>query len=454
MRDYKIYPKQFLFDKVHIDKSRCFMIMPFSNEYRGVYADIKAELSDIGIVCNRVDEIKGSKPIMNKIITEILKSRYIIADLSECNANVFYELGIAHSFRDSRNILLLKQRKSRYPFDLSHLPYIEYSPENPIQLREIVKKFINESKYAADFVDALLLHDISINTVDGHNNYIEYIQDYFESEIDNYTRILNGNDAVFDSEDLNSAFIEYEKLISGAFCEQPTEMMSGIIRVYSELLASCTDDDIIKKYVDRLFERILVRDNRFEEYHIVWKTDIMLELAKKSKILEVCMPWIIEYFSRSKASNIDLNRYKLEKFLVETDNEKINDMIIESIYHNDCHVREHMADIIGSKSLIRGADTLIKRLSMEENYYTIGSIVEAIGRTASPNKGMPAIETWISEHGKEILEANQSFILKHLYHGIARLDSDGNPHLTNFINEFGSYMQENKVGPIDYIMVS
>lgn len=448
MRDYKIYPKQFLFDKVHIDKSRCFMIMPFSNEYRGVYADIKAELSDIGIMCNRVDEIKGSKPIMNKIITEILKSRYIIADLSECNANVFYELGIAHSFRDSRNILLLKRKESKYPFDLSHLPYVEYSPENMLQLREIVKKFINESRYAADFVDALFLHDISINTVDGRNNYIEYIQDYFESEIDNYTRILNGNSALYSYEDLNKAFTEYEYLLSEAFQDQSTEMMSGIIRVYAELLASCTDDEIIKKYVAKLFEQIPVWDNRFEEYHIVWKTDIMIGLAKKNKVLEVCMPWIIEYFSRSKASNIDLNRYKLEKFLVETDNERINDIIIESLYHNDCHVREHMADIIGSKSLVRGSDTLIKRLDIEENYYTIGSIVEAIGKTATPDKGMPAIETWISKKGNDIIVANQSFLLKHLYHAIARLDSDGNSHLTNFIKIFGPYLQENKVGPI------
>lgn len=449
MTDYKIYPKQFLFDKVHVDKSRCFMIMPFSDNYRGVYADIKSELSDIGILCNRVDEIKGSKPIMNKIITEILKSRYIIADLSECNANVFYELGIAHSFRDSRNILLLKQRGSKYPFDLSHLPYIEYSPDNPMQLKETVKKFINESRYAADFVDALLLHDIVINTVDGHNNYIEYVQDRFEAQIDDYTRIISGNDVVMDDDDLSRVFNEYEVFIHDAMCDQSAEMLAGIIKIYSELLSCCMSDNVIKKYTARFSELILARDTRYKEYHLGWKIEIMLALAKKGKVLDVCMPWIIEYFSRSKASNIDLNRYKLEKFLIETDNEKINDMIIEAIYNSDCHVREHMADIIGNKSLCRGADTLIMRLRVEENYYTISSIIEAIGRIAPAEKGMAAIEEWLSEHGIEIIEKNQSFILKHIYHGIARLDTEGNPHLVKFMERYGSYMQENKVGPID-----
>lgn len=449
MSDYKIYPKQFLSENVHVEKNRCFVIMPFSDDYRGTYAEIKAELGDLGIICNRVDEIRGSKPIMNKIITEILKARYIIADLSECNANVFYELGIAHSFRDSRNILLVKQKESKYPFDLSHLPYIEYTPDNSFGLREIVKRFINESMYAADFVDALALHGVSLNTIDGRNNYIEYLQDRFESQVDIFTQILNEGDKIADNDALISAFQMYEDFILESIHDQSEEMMAGIIKIYSILLSCCSNEVVSRKYVSRFSEHLLSMDTKYEEQHIAWKTDLMLLLAKRGRMLDICMQWIIGYFSRSKASCIDLNRYKLEKFLVETDNERINDMIIEAVYDSDCHIREHMSDIIGSKSLMRGYNTLINRLRVEENYYTISSIVEAIGRTAPPNEGMEAIETWIAENGSEIIESNQAFILKHLYHAIAMLDTDGHPCLKSFMKEYGDKMQQNKVGPID-----
>lgn len=90
MKDYKIYPKQFINDKIPIEKNRCFMLMPFSPEFDYIYGTIKKDLNENGLICNRADEIAGSKPILNKILTEILKSRYIIADLTDYNPNVFY----------------------------------------------------------------------------------------------------------------------------------------------------------------------------------------------------------------------------------------------------------------------------------------------------------------------------------------------------------------------------
>ena len=42
MEDYKIYPKQFQFDKVIIEKKSCFMIMPFSSEFNSIYGIISS----------------------------------------------------------------------------------------------------------------------------------------------------------------------------------------------------------------------------------------------------------------------------------------------------------------------------------------------------------------------------------------------------------------------------
>lgn len=448
MSEYKIYPKQFLFDKLPIEKNRCFMIMPFNSIYDGIYGIIKDELGNIGISCHRADEINGSKPIMNKVISEILRSRYIIADLSECNANVFYELGIAHSFRDSRNILLIKQKNANYPFDLSHLPYIEYDPDNIFSLRATIRAFIQESRYAADFIDALMIHNISSFIVDGKNNYIEFIQDYFEDKVDIYTEILNGKH-FSDENCIDEAIERYEEFLISSMASQNDEIVSGVVKVYILILSNCEFQDVIQKYARRLSDKIIMANEHFADKLSLWEMNLMISLAKNGKCLEYCMPWIIHYFSRSKASNIDLSRYRLERFLVENKNPDINGMIIDSVYSDDCHIREHMADIIGEKKLTQAYDALKNQLMIEENYYTISSIVEAIGKIAPKSDGMKTIETWIDIHGHEIIDENQFFILKHLYHGIVRLDDDDNKHGMKFMDRFKIYMQENKVGPID-----
>lgn len=46
---------------------------------------------------------------------------------------------------------------------------------------------------------------------------------------------------------------------------------------------------------------------------------------------------------------------------------------------------------------------------MEENWFTIGSIVEAIGRIAPLEEGMQIIEKWIDENGERMIQEKQFF---------------------------------------------
>lgn len=47
---------------------------------------------------------------------------------------------------------------------------------------------------------------------------------------------------------------------------------------------------------------------------LIWKTDLAIALAKANKMMDIILPWIIQYFSQTKTASIDLNRYKLEAF--------------------------------------------------------------------------------------------------------------------------------------------
>lgn len=130
MKEYKIYPKEFRNENIIIQKNKCFVIMPFKKDYDLLYGNLKESLEESGYNCTRADDISGSTVIMNKILCEMLSSQFVIADLTSLNANVFYELGIAHSFKDAKNVIIIKRKNEECPFDLSHLSYINYNENN------------------------------------------------------------------------------------------------------------------------------------------------------------------------------------------------------------------------------------------------------------------------------------------------------------------------------------
>ena len=191
MNDYIIYPKQLSRQSIPIERNHCFFLMPFSKEFDVIYGTIKQYLNDENYICNRADEISGSTPIVAKILTNIIKSQYINVDITKCNPNVFYELGISHTLKEARNVLLLKQKNYDAPFDIKHLTYLEYDPQNLKLISSQICAFLNESKTKNEFYEALRQHGI-INYIDESNNdIIELIISHLdESSIECLTQIF------------------------------------------------------------------------------------------------------------------------------------------------------------------------------------------------------------------------------------------------------------------------
>jgi hypothetical protein len=70
--------------------------MPFKEEFNSIYNAVKRIAKDEEFYCIRADEImKGI--ITDDIFNRISNSFVIIADLTDKNPNVFYELGVAHT---------------------------------------------------------------------------------------------------------------------------------------------------------------------------------------------------------------------------------------------------------------------------------------------------------------------------------------------------------------------
>lgn len=123
-----MYPKEyFLRQALQCEFGTAFVLMPFKKEFEKVYATLNGALeSGLHFECSRADESFGSGPILEDILKHIEEAEFVIADLTDRNANVFYELGIAQTRREKKNVVLLCQNVEDIPFDLREFRFIPY----------------------------------------------------------------------------------------------------------------------------------------------------------------------------------------------------------------------------------------------------------------------------------------------------------------------------------------
>jgi hypothetical protein len=117
-----------------VNPDLCFVLMPFSAEFKNVYQEIKEAVTDYaGFRCLRADELAVPSKITEDIWLHIQRSRFLIADITGSNANVFYEVGLSHAL--NKPVILLVREGTEVPFDLKAVRYLHYSPTNFGDLR-------------------------------------------------------------------------------------------------------------------------------------------------------------------------------------------------------------------------------------------------------------------------------------------------------------------------------
>ncbi len=92
------------------------------------------EESGLGYVCER--SVAGRQNTIKGILESLNQANIVIADLTDNNPNVFYELGIRHTL--ANRTILIAQREEHVPFDLRPYPVAFYS-ESPAKIAEFKK---------------------------------------------------------------------------------------------------------------------------------------------------------------------------------------------------------------------------------------------------------------------------------------------------------------------------
>ena len=108
----------------------CFVMMPFGVWYDRYYQEIYIPaIRDAGFEPVRADELFSTGSEVEQIWEQIEKSKVLLADLTDKNPNVFYELGLAHAAR--KPVVFTAAKVEDVPFDLRHLRVIVYENREP-----------------------------------------------------------------------------------------------------------------------------------------------------------------------------------------------------------------------------------------------------------------------------------------------------------------------------------
>jgi hypothetical protein len=79
-----------------------------------------------GIEVSRSDDVAAPGTITTDILTRLMHSTFVVADITYPNPNVFYELGIRHACRPGTILVRDKNAPHPAPFDVSQQRYIDY----------------------------------------------------------------------------------------------------------------------------------------------------------------------------------------------------------------------------------------------------------------------------------------------------------------------------------------
>jgi hypothetical protein len=144
LTETELFPKK----QFKVDDRLCFILMPFDEKYSSVYDNIRHATEEMGLKAKRADNIFNVKPIIHDVWEHINKAKFLIANLSGKNPNVFYEVGLSHAL--NKKVILITYSMKDVPFDLRHLRCIVYKDmmdgagEFKDSLIQTIKELMNE----------------------------------------------------------------------------------------------------------------------------------------------------------------------------------------------------------------------------------------------------------------------------------------------------------------------
>jgi hypothetical protein len=129
--------------EISVNQKQVFVGMPFRKKFEDVYKlGIVPVLEKHKLKPWKADEEPSNIDILCKICENLQESKYAIMNITDWNANVLFEVGLAYGL--GKNVILIKDKESEVPVDLRGMEYRQY--ESIEDLSKELEKFFSDKK--------------------------------------------------------------------------------------------------------------------------------------------------------------------------------------------------------------------------------------------------------------------------------------------------------------------
>jgi uncharacterized RDD family membrane protein YckC len=126
-----------------MDRPLCTVLIPFDAAGRARFEILQQIGQELGFETMRVAQYYSSGMILEEVVRSIRDAHLVIADLTGCNPNVCYELGIAHAL--GKRVWLVSEDPQACPIHFGELEVCEFAatPEGRTRLAEALRTVVN-----------------------------------------------------------------------------------------------------------------------------------------------------------------------------------------------------------------------------------------------------------------------------------------------------------------------
>lgn len=232
---------------------------------------LKEKIEDIpGISATRSEASRGD--VLRQIIIDLYSAEIVVADLTDLNPNVYWELGVRQSYKNGT--VTIAEHRKKIAFDMGMKSILRYYPKDAMKNEEFVKKF---KKAIIDCIDNPDVIDSQVlDTLGGRGSIYRII---------NHEENLRRLDALKSELDFNIASFDEIKTIcddniqfKNKLKENPEYKEEGKGIKYSSrrLRINCQELLISNRYLEETtdfyskFEKILSISHRLNEVLNMW----------------------------------------------------------------------------------------------------------------------------------------------------------------------------------------
>ncbi|MEW6411871.1 MAG: hypothetical protein AB1483_05290 [Candidatus Zixiibacteriota bacterium] len=106
----------------------CCILSPFGDELKEINACIRQVAAEKNYLCERADDIPGSRDILEVVKEMVGRAELIIAVLTKANPNVLFEVGYIYGIKKEERVVLLLQRGDEIPLYFKARQVLLYDP--------------------------------------------------------------------------------------------------------------------------------------------------------------------------------------------------------------------------------------------------------------------------------------------------------------------------------------